>query len=193
MTTLKDRKRQATRAAILEAAKVLFEKNGFEKTSVDELAAQALISKFTFYNFFGSKEELLNELYMEILEAMNPDLTDVAASDTKVADIFIGQVQSMARWCESHKELTKVLAGNTKLVLPNCEPRNCMGNTIALIEYAQKTGEFKADVDARDIARYVVVLMQGEKREWVGANCSYPLEQKMTDAVRFVLLALKQK
>jgi AcrR family transcriptional regulator len=191
MTTLKDRKRQATRAAILEAAKVLFEKNGFEKTSVDELAAQALISKFTFYNFFESKEELLNELHMEILESMNPDEGELQASGAKIADLFIDQVRNMARWYESHQELTKVLAARSKLILPNCDAGTCVGKTVALIEYAQKTGEFRPDLVARDVARYMVVVVQGEKREWVGANCSYSLEQKMMDAARFLLLALR--
>ena len=191
MTTLKDRKRQITRAAILDAAKELFEKNGFEKTSVDELASKAVISKFTFYNFFESKEKLLNELHMEMWESINPDIGALQANGAKVADLFIEQVKGMARWYESHKELTKVLAGRSKLILPNCDEDSCLGHTVALIEFAQKNGEFKPDLNARDVARYMVVIAQGEKREWVGADCSYSLEEKMIDAARFILLALK--
>ena len=193
MTNLKDRKRQATRAAILQAAKTLFEKNGFDETSVDELAEHALISKFTFYNFFPSKEELLNELHTEILQSMIPKRIELMTKDTKVSDLFIEQVKVMARWYESHKELTKVLARRSKLILPNCEQGNLVATKIALIEHGQKTGEFKSHLNARDVARYMVIIVQGEKREWVEANCSYSLEQKLLDAAHFLLLALKTK
>lgn len=45
-------------AAILEAAKTLFLKNGFEGTSMDAIAGAAGVSKLTVYNHFQDKENL---------------------------------------------------------------------------------------------------------------------------------------
>ncbi len=45
-------------AAILEAAKRLFIAQGFEGTSMDQIAAEAGVSKLTVYSHFGDKENL---------------------------------------------------------------------------------------------------------------------------------------
>lgn len=47
------------REAILAAARRLFLTDGFERTSVDAIAAQAEVSKRTVYDYFGDKRNLL--------------------------------------------------------------------------------------------------------------------------------------
>jgi AcrR family transcriptional regulator len=56
------RERDQIRAALLEQGRRLFAGQGLRKTSVEELAAAAGISKGGFYLFFSSKEELFFEL-----------------------------------------------------------------------------------------------------------------------------------
>jgi AcrR family transcriptional regulator len=43
---------------VIRSAKHLFSEQGFERTSVDEIAKLAGVTKATVYNYFGSKEEL---------------------------------------------------------------------------------------------------------------------------------------
>lgn len=47
------------RAAILAAARELFLSDGFDRTSVDAIAASAEVSKRTVYDYFGDKQTLL--------------------------------------------------------------------------------------------------------------------------------------
>ena len=49
------------RAAILDAAKRLFVSLGFERVSMDQIAAEAGVSKLTVYSHFGDKESLFGE------------------------------------------------------------------------------------------------------------------------------------
>jgi AcrR family transcriptional regulator len=60
-----ERERTAIMAALRDQGRRLFAAQGLRKTSVEELAAAAGISKGAFYGFFGSKEEL----FFELLEA----------------------------------------------------------------------------------------------------------------------------
>ncbi|SDM47074.1 TetR/AcrR family transcriptional regulator [Allokutzneria albata] len=55
----RERKKQRTRAAIVEAAAELFERKGYEQTTVAEIAAAADLSTRTFFLHFPSKEDLL--------------------------------------------------------------------------------------------------------------------------------------
>ncbi len=51
-----------TRAAVLEAARTLFLRHGYAGTSIEEIAAQAGLTKRTVYNNYPGKEALFTEI-----------------------------------------------------------------------------------------------------------------------------------
>lgn len=55
---LRARKKQRTRAALIDAGLDLFCDAGYESTTVDEITAAADVSQRTFFRYFASKEEL---------------------------------------------------------------------------------------------------------------------------------------
>jgi AcrR family transcriptional regulator len=57
--TLRDRKRDRTRRALISAAIDLFERHGYDGTTVADIAEAADIGTRTFFSYFASKEELL--------------------------------------------------------------------------------------------------------------------------------------
>jgi AcrR family transcriptional regulator len=58
-STLRERKRDRTRKALVDAAIDLFERNGYDGTTVADIAEAADIGTRTFFSYFASKEELL--------------------------------------------------------------------------------------------------------------------------------------
>lgn len=62
MSGLREQKKQATRKAIMEVAKVLFLEKGYEATSTELVARRAGIGSGTLFNYFSSKAELLVEV-----------------------------------------------------------------------------------------------------------------------------------
>jgi len=69
------------RAAILEAAKRLFSNEGFNGASMDQIAAEAGVSKLTVYSHFGDKEALFSAAVRAKCEEMLPD--DLFAQELK--------------------------------------------------------------------------------------------------------------
>src|SRR5262245_4453151 len=58
METLRERKKQRTRDALLRAAVELFTSRGYERTTVDDIAEAVDVSQRTFFRYFaGGKEE----------------------------------------------------------------------------------------------------------------------------------------
>ncbi|MGC0208038.1 TetR/AcrR family transcriptional regulator [Streptomyces levis] len=58
------------RAAILQAARELFLADGFDRSSVDAIAARAEVSKRTVYDYFGDKHTLLQAVVDAIGQSM---------------------------------------------------------------------------------------------------------------------------
>jgi AcrR family transcriptional regulator len=61
--SLRERKKIETKKRIINEGRRLFEKQGFENTSVDEICDKVMISKATFYNYFVSKDKLFISMY----------------------------------------------------------------------------------------------------------------------------------
>jgi TetR/AcrR family transcriptional repressor of mexJK operon len=76
-------KRRAARLAsgpvILEAATTLFLRNGYLGTSVDDIAAQAHVSKQTVYTHFADKEQLFAELIRSNIGRVDSFIESVTA------------------------------------------------------------------------------------------------------------------
>ncbi len=64
MASLRDRQRERRRRDIMDAAAALIGLKGLDETSMEEIAAQAEVSAATVYNYFGSKNELLQALFL---------------------------------------------------------------------------------------------------------------------------------
>lgn len=58
---LQRRKQQVVRDAIWESALELFERGGYEGTTVEEIAAAAGVSRRTFFRYYASKGDLMTE------------------------------------------------------------------------------------------------------------------------------------
>ena len=57
--SLRARKKAATEAALQESALSLFAQKGYDATTIEEIVADADVSRRTFFRYFGSKEEVI--------------------------------------------------------------------------------------------------------------------------------------
>lgn len=61
--TLRDRARRAVRVELVDAAQDLFLANGFEQTTIDDIAHAVGMSRRSFFRYFSSKDDLVLGTY----------------------------------------------------------------------------------------------------------------------------------
>jgi AcrR family transcriptional regulator len=70
-------KGEARRAALLDAAKVVFEEKGYLDTRVADIVDEAKVAQGTFYTYFDSKDAIFHEvagqMHDEMMAALQPD------------------------------------------------------------------------------------------------------------------------
>lgn len=75
--------RQTSIAKILDAAFILIARNGYESTSISQIAKEASVSKGLLYNYFSSKEELLITLVNNALNEADKLMSGLDMSSPK--------------------------------------------------------------------------------------------------------------
>ncbi len=92
---LRERKKQRTRQALIDAAAELFDRKGYEQTTLAEIAAAADVAPRTFFSYFASKEALLfadTEARLQLaLGAI-----DRRTADERPADVLLRIARSLA-------------------------------------------------------------------------------------------------
>jgi TetR/AcrR family transcriptional regulator, mexJK operon transcriptional repressor len=91
------------RETILSAGRDLFLRNGYQGTSVDQIAASAEVSKQTVYKHFGDKHELLLAIVTNALES--------------TVTPFLERIQALADTADLEAALTALAADYLRAVL----------------------------------------------------------------------------
>lgn len=75
------RRREMKKKDILEAALALFMKYGVQKVSVAEIAKEANVSQVTIYNYFASKDNLIQQVFIFYVDQIWDEMKSLFTSD----------------------------------------------------------------------------------------------------------------
>jgi AcrR family transcriptional regulator len=108
---LRERKKQQTRAALVEGAARLFAEKGYDKTTVADIAAAADVSTRTFFTYFRAKEDVLFAGTDERLRAIAEAVAAVkAGSPLEAMQRIVERVLAASDDLPSSNRLAIVLA-----------------------------------------------------------------------------------
>jgi AcrR family transcriptional regulator len=114
MAGLRERKKQATRAAIHDAAMGLFAERGFAGTTMDQIAAAADVSRATVFAYYATKEDIVLGDATGAIDALGAALRENAAGGTIPAvREWLGQ---LAGWFEPELVLQLRIAREVPVV-----------------------------------------------------------------------------
>ena len=98
MATQSER-REATRAAIVKAAKRLFGERGFASTTIDNVATAAHVAKGAVYHHFETKEALFEAVFDEVSEDLVAEVDRAARSENDALAAMAAGTQAYFAAC----------------------------------------------------------------------------------------------
>jgi len=147
------------RDRVLEIAVQLFNEQGYDATSVADLAQRLGLTKSALYHHFASKEELLSVALDQALSSLEAVLDDPRAQEgagldrlrhviRSAADVLVAQLPSVT--------LLLRVRGNSPVEQSALERRRLFDQRVTrLVAEAQGEGDVRADVDAAVVARLI--------------------------------------
>jgi AcrR family transcriptional regulator len=109
MAGLREKKKNKTRKALIDAAVKLFSQNGYENTSVDELAREAGVGKSTIYGYFHTKNEIFLAFCEDEIEYAFADLARKSDPNEPLTEQLLTLFMSQFRYVTSNYDFGRIL------------------------------------------------------------------------------------
>ncbi len=152
------------RMALIEAANRLFERQGFNGTGVEQIAAEAGVTKRTLYLHFGSKDGLIEEVLKWHQEAMMARTRDeISSMKASATDRILACFDLYRKWF-SQPDFAGCIFVKTVNELSACSAQLCGLAIGAKIEMREFIRELAAEGSAKDpdrLADELQLLLEG--------------------------------
>ena len=183
------------RAQILQVAVGLFNEQGYDATSVADLAARLGLTKSALYHHFDSKEQLLAEALDEALSALEGVLDDAATGGTpaeRLDAVLRGAVEVLIDRLPSVTLLLRV-RGNSDTERAALERRRLFDQRVTeLVRAAQDAGLIRADIDGAVTTRLVFGMINSVV-EWYRPSGPIDRERLAHDIVTITLDGMRTR
>jgi AcrR family transcriptional regulator len=192
------RKRRLAR--ILDSAESLFAAHGFAKTTVDDIAAAAGVSKGLVYDHHPSKEAVLAAVWQRLVDAWTAEVRKTKVPDGSIADA-VGEVLRVSlEYVHANPLLRRIIALDPGSLTPNGRAdqlefaRQYRAGFEAVLARGVRRGELRRDLDVAHTAETIWLLHFTLTRElFVGVDRVWrkDAEELLRSAVDLVVAGLR--
>lgn len=188
-------KARRTRDSLIEAARVVFARDGFLDARITDISAQAGVSHGTFYTYFGSKEAIFREVMLRLHHEMREDpnvspfLTDQPAERIEHAN---------RRYIEVYRKNAKLMATLEQVVTFNEEIRQLrkeirkpfLERNIRAIKRWQRSGIADPELDPEYAATALQAMVDRFMYIWMVLEEPFDEERAVKTVTRMWMQAL---
>ncbi len=162
--SLRERNKQRIRERILTVAFELFKSAGYQRTTMDEIAERAEISRGTLFNYFPTKDSLLDPFMQDILQtrirpAVAVYLDEQHTTIQSLRFLFMSiheQVLTIPQIDQAFKQ--EFLRARDIDADELSRSKNFLGLLGVILQHGQQRGEIRTEVSIERLARYIGIL-----------------------------------
>ena len=157
MPKISDERRTERREQILAGARRAFAEHGYEGATVARLEDAIGLSRGAIFNYFPSKEDLFVELAVRDSARMselwvNEGMEAVVREVVELDAAWLGVYLELIRRARTDPDFKRRVEARQEEVVPVNRAR---------VVDAQQTGEFRDDIDAKELGAFVNLVLNG--------------------------------
>jgi TetR/AcrR family transcriptional regulator, fatty acid metabolism regulator protein len=183
------------RRQILDAAVTVFARQGFHATRVSDIADEAGVAYGLVYHYFNSKDQVLNELFLERWSLLLTAIEEAERAEGSHRE-KLGAVAGFIFESYRHDpELMKVIIvevtraansfGRTHLE----EIRRAYEGIAKIVANGQEAGEFRSDVEPRFVSQAFYGAVEQLLTEWIFDEAT-PAEARFDEARNLLVMTI---
>jgi len=167
---LRERKKQKTRESIQRTALRLFEKQGYEETTIEQIAAAAEISPSTFFNYFPTKEDVV------LFDTYDPMTIQMFLERPKDEPLNVSLRKVLENLAATFARDERMILARARFFLEVPELRARLwdeaerSQLLLLQLLAERSGRRPDDYELRVTARIVTAALLEASKEWMRSN-----------------------
>jgi AcrR family transcriptional regulator len=183
---LRERKKQKTRDSIQRTALRLFERQGYEETTIEQIAAAVEISPSTFFNYFPTKEDVV------LYDAYDPMAIQLFLERPKDEPLNVGLRRVLEGLAETFQRDEQMILARGRLFLEVPELRARIWDEVERTQVllaqmlAERTGRRPDDFELRVTVRVVTSAVFEATIEWMRSNGRHGLVEMVNRALDVV-------
>ena len=192
-TNRHERRRRETADRIAEAAAALFGERGVEATTVADVCERADVARQTFFNHFGSKQELVRGLARRghdfFVEAVEAAIHQTGSTGERIARVFAAVHVAAASVGPMHQDL---VSETVRATYEADDPAD-IGGMHRAMEKLIRRGRAAGDISRRHAVEDQAVLVLGALHDlqiaWTH-QADFPIAQRSVRMARLLADAL---
>lgn len=192
MDGLVERKKKEIRERIVAVAGELFNQQGFENTTMDQIAAEAVVARKTLYNYFPLKEAIADEYVRSISKDTAQETLEILSDLPDTRSRLIAAFNNRYDWLELNPELCGiVLMYRMKIMLqePNHKFESSGTQTLIMdiLRAGQERGEISSDIPIERVFGFIEYMRTVTVLDWLKDKTQVNLREETVRLVDLVL------
>jgi AcrR family transcriptional regulator len=174
---LRERKKQRTRRTIVDVATRLFAEQGYEATTLVQIADEADIAPSTFFNYFPSKVDIVFALFDAVIESAHGRILDGPDGEDATHAVLAWVAEDLheveAPYSEALRQIPRIVASVPEL---QAEERLRLGRLedVFAAAYARDLGEPADGMRTRVMATIALRALVDVWEAWYEQNADAP-------------------
>jgi AcrR family transcriptional regulator len=177
---LRAEKKNKLRGQILLNAIRLFKERGFDEVTIDDIIGELEISQATFFNYFPSKDALLEQAAEETLGRYREMLENEVRRDAPTAEKITRLLEAMGQGLQGDKRFYRTLFTRSVLHFGNVKAERILSDlSAALMRQGQRRGEIRPEYDPHELADIFIGTYYAIIMRWLHGDGTQPLVERL--------------
>lgn len=186
---------QRTRREIVDSALYLFERNGFDRTSLTQIVSRANLTKGAFYHHFKSKEDLLWQIQNEYLDRQIELAQEILAGDSDPVEQLRALIRLSLAGIATYRAHVAIFYQERRHLTGErlrsvTEKRDILENMFRdVVRRGIEAGVFRGELNER-IATYGIIGMCASAFQWFKPEGDFGVDELADQFCELILVGL---